>query len=94
MKRVNLICTVLFFMGLHYKLTGTGPALSWIEVFLPFIIEAVLYILLALDALFNLTGPVRMWIIKPIIMWKFERDVERAKKALNLRFEAKKEGNK
>jgi hypothetical protein len=78
MKRTEIICTALTLMGIHYKLTGTGPDLSWLEVFLPLIIEGVLYILLAVDGLFNISAPIRLRIIKPILMWKFNQDIKKA----------------
>lgn len=82
MKRTELICTALTLMAIHYKLTGTGPDLSWFEVFLPLIIEGVLYILMALDGLFQISTPIRLRIIKPIIMWKFNQDIKKANEAI------------
>jgi len=82
MKRTELICTALTLMGIHYKLTGTGPDLSWFEVFLPLIIEGILYIIKALDGLLNISAPLRLRIIKPIIMWKFNQDIKKAHEAI------------
>jgi hypothetical protein len=82
MKRITFVLGLLFVLGVHYKLTGTGPALSWVEVFLPLILEGVWWILVAVDALFNITAGIRFRILKPIIMWRYQRDIKKAHEAL------------
>lgn len=41
MKRVFNVFDGLFLLGLYFKLSGTGPALQWWEVFAPYALEAV-----------------------------------------------------
>lgn len=63
MKRQFSIFDGLFLLALYFKLSGSGPALSWFDVFAPYLVEAVTVLIGSVFTLFNVKDRLkfRLW---------------------------------
>ena len=73
MKRLFSIFDGLFLLALYFKLSGTGPALSWFDVFAPYLVEAVAALIGSVLTLFNVKDRLKFlawqWAMNLRVKW-------------------------
>jgi len=73
MKRQFSVFDGLFLLALYFKLSRTGPALSWFEVFTPYLVEGVAAIIGAALTLFNVKDRLKFklwqWAMQLRVKW-------------------------
>lgn len=78
MKRTFNIFDGLFLLALYFKLSGTGPALAWWEVFAPYIVEAFSVVVAFVLNLFNLKDRLKFWFWKMGMKLRVRRAANKA----------------
>lgn len=78
MKRGINLYDGLFLLALYFKLSGTGPALNWVEVFLPYVIHLIVSLFMLIDSIFKFTELVKFFVMKPLYILKYRRAYKRA----------------
>lgn len=79
MKRHFSIFDGLFLLALYFKLSGTGPVITWLEVFLPYLVEGVAAIIGAVAKLFNWPDRLKFWFWKAAMRVRVRRAGEQAR---------------
>lgn len=69
----------LFLLALAFKLTGEGPALSWFDVFAPYLIEAVLAIVGAIAGIFQWGERLKFFAWEKAVGWRLKGLAKKAK---------------
>lgn len=70
MKRQFNVFDGIFLLALFLKLTNQGPAITWIDVFTPYIVEAFFAGIGALATLFSWREKIKYWFWNAAMKWR------------------------
>lgn len=83
MKRNLSLFDGLALLMLYFKLSGTGPDVTWLMVVAPYMVEVVVVILLYIGTLFSWSEKIRFFIFKKIIAIRSKAAGKKASKNIN-----------